>query len=145
MNAARLSGIYDDIFDLDAHESIRHKRMDRQARAAQFAPFVALTGYEEAVSEKARITYNKIELSDDRKADIDAILQSCEGSGRRVRITYFCPDKYKDGGSYLKAEGEIRHIDKISGRIILKEGLSIGAEDIFDIVPLDMHKNNEVL
>ncbi|MDD3240360.1 MAG: hypothetical protein PHW47_09835, partial [Lachnospira sp.] len=62
---------YDDIINLPHHVSTTRPQMSREIRAAQFAPFAALTGYEDAVNETARLTDERIELDENRKAELD--------------------------------------------------------------------------
>ena len=95
---------YDDIIDLPHHVSSRHPQMSMTDRAAQFSPFAALTGYGDAVREKARLTEQKPDLSEEERAELDYKLQmACgpdsEGERPEVRITYFVPDRKKAGGS----------------------------------------------
>ena len=59
---------YDDMIHLDRPVSPRHAPMPRQSRAAQFSPFAALTGYDDAIAETERLTTPRIELDDSRRA-----------------------------------------------------------------------------
>ena len=94
-------GKYDDIINLPHHVSASRHRMSMQERAAQFQPFRALTGYEDAVHETARLTDERVELTEDEKALLDAKLQELADRIDRhplVTLTYFQPDKRKTGG-----------------------------------------------
>jgi hypothetical protein len=118
--------------------------MSAQARAAQFSPFAALTGYEDAVKETERLTEARPELDEERKAEIDRILQyltekSAAGQpderGVEVLVTYFLPDEKKEGGALVSAEGIFRRIDSSRKEIVLsgKEQYRISLEDVTDL------------
>ena len=133
-------GNYDDIIDLPHHVSSTRPRMPMIDRAAQFQPFRALTGYEDAVRETARLTDQRVELTDEEKARLDAILQTLAdsiGSHPQVILTYFQPDKKKAGGAYATATGQLKKIDDIEGVLILMGGGHIVIEDILDIQVTD--------
>ena len=129
-------GRYDDIINLPHHVSAVRPHMPMQDRAAQFQPFRALTGYEDAVRETARLTEEKPQLTEDEKAILDARLQKLadEIAGQpRVTLTYFQPDKRKAGGAYVTASGQLKKIDDLAGVLILTGGERIVIEDIMDI------------
>lgn len=129
---------YDDIINLPPPISKKHPRMSRENRAAQFSPFAALTGYDSAINEKGRLTENKRQLSEDEKTVISEKLRMIsECLPARVEITYFIPDKRKDGGRYENRDCVVRRIDDVSGRVILQNGEFI---NIFDI--MEIHGNN---
>ncbi len=133
-------GNYDDIIDLPHHVSDTRPHMPMLDRAAQFQPFRALTGYEDAVRETARLTDQRVELTDEEKARLDAILQTLAdsiGSHPQVILTYFQPDKKKAGGAYATATGQLKKIDDIEGVLILMGGGHIVIEDILDIQVTD--------
>ena len=105
-------------------------------RAAQFQPFRALTGYEDAVQETARQTDEPPELTEDEKALLDAKLQKLSDSidsHPRVTLTWFQPDKKKPGGAYVITTGELKKIDDYAGALILMGGERIVIEHIVDI------------
>ena len=134
-------GNYDDIIDLPHHVSATRPHMPMLDRAAQFQPFRALTGYEDAVRETARLTDQRVELTDEEKARLDAILQTLAdsiGSRPQVILTYFQPDKKKAGGAYATATGQLKKIDDIEGILILVGGARIMIEDILDIQVTDL-------
>ena len=127
---------YNDIIDLLHHVSTTHSHMSMHDRAAQFMPFRALTGYEDAVQETARLTDEKIELTEDQKALLDAELQKLAdkiGSQPLVTVTYFQPDKKKAGGAYVCVTGQLKKIDDFEGVLVLLEGDRILIEDMLDI------------
>ena len=129
-------GRYDDIIDLPHHVSTTHHRMSMLERAAQFQPFRALTGYEDAVRETARLTDDRVELTEDEKALLDGKLQRMAdnlASHPLVTVTYFQPDKKKAGGAYITATGELKKIDDFTGTLLLTGGERIPIENIVDI------------
>ena len=123
------------IINLPRHESETRPRMSRLDRAAQFAPYSALSGYEEAVEETARLTDSKIELDESEKERINEVLTdlSTDTEDRRVRLVFYRPDNRKSGGSYVAANGEIEKIDVISREITLISGSPIPFDSILEI------------
>ena len=127
---------YSDIIDLPHHVSPNRRRMSNIERGAQFSPFAALTGYEAAVSEAGRITDEKRELSDDMKTVIDIRLQFiCEhiSDTPYVSITYFLPDKRKEGGEYVSVKGFVKQVDGYERCIVLSDGKKIPIESVREI------------
>jgi len=135
---------YDDIINLPHYEPIKHKRMSKEARSAQFAPFAALTGYDDAVKETARLTNKRIELDEDEKQILnDKIRFILENNYLNpvVVFTFFISDNKKTGGKYIEKEGIIKKIDNINGYIILKDKTKIKINDIIEISS-DLFKQN---
>lgn len=129
-------GKYDDIIGLPHHVSVTRPRMPMIDRAAQFQPFRALTGYEDAIHETARPTDERVELTEEEKALLDAKLQQLAdetGSQPSVTLTYFRPDKRKIGGAYITATGRLKKIDDFAGILTLVGGERILIEDILEI------------
>ena len=129
-------GKYDDIINLEHHISKTHKQMSMQNRAAQFAPFAALTGYEEAVKETARFTEQKIELDEELNNILDEklrLIQSQIKNTPEITVIYFVPDDKKRGGKYQKITGKIKKIDDYNKFIIFTDGKYIPIKDIIDI------------
>ena len=127
---------YDDIIDLPHPTSTRHPRMAPLDRAAQFAPFAALTGYEDAVTEMARTTESRKELSEDERELLDQkiqLMKSLAGSEITFRFVYFVPDQKKAGGAYVPCCGRIRKIDTDHGMIFLDDGTQIEMGQISSI------------
>ena len=127
---------YDDLLDLPHHVSVVHPHMSLDDRAAQFAPFKALTGYEDDVEETARLTDERIELDEERIEQLDARLQLLEehlAEAPTVSITYFVPDARKDGGSYETVSGIVKKIDTVRRVIVLRDGLRIAIDDVYGI------------
>lgn len=130
-------GKYDDIIGLPHHVSDAHPHMPMTDRAAQFMPFRALTGYEDAVRETARYTDERIELTEDEKALLDMRLQKLAdeiSNQPKVTLTYFRPDKKKAGGVYICVTGQLKKIDDHEGYLILTGGERILIEDILEII-----------
>ena len=125
---------YSDIINLPHHTSKNHSKMPMQNRAAQFLPFQALTGYEEAIKETERITNEKKILADDTKEEINNILNHLELNTKTYQITYFQQDKNKKGGNYIIIKDRIKKIDAVYGYLITKNNKKILIEDIIDII-----------
>lgn len=124
---------YNDIIYLPHRVSPTRPHMPPHSRAAQFSPFAALAGYEDAVEEAARLTDERQELSEDKQALINkrllVILKNIhERPG--VSITFFAADESKPGGKYVTASGFARHFDEGVGTLILTDGRAIPIADI---------------
>ena len=129
-------GKYDDIINLPHHVSSTRPHMPMIDRAAQFQPFRALTGYEDAVQETARLTDEKPELTEEQKSLLDAKLQKLADSvdsRPMVTLTYFQPDQRKAGGAYVTVTGQIKRIDDHEGVLLLTGGQCILIENILSI------------
>ncbi len=127
---------YDDIINLPHHTSKKHKRMSLHSRAAQFAPFSALTGLEDKNNETARYTDSRHELTDDEKAILDMNMQIIiEHISSRpfASMVYFVPDEKKSGGSYQKISGRIRRVEETGNIIIFENEERIKISDIMII------------
>ena len=118
---------YDDMLDMPRHVSDRHPKMNRVARAAQFAPFAALSGFEELVIEEARVTEEKIELAEEEKLRISELITRATASDRpyQISINYFVEDKYKKGGSYVTRVGIPMSFDPIRRILTMQDGSAI--------------------
>ena len=127
---------YGDIIHLPHHVSSVHPHMPVSDRAAQFAPFAALTGYGDVIKETARQTDEGPDLSEDEKQELNYKIQlACALPGEKPEIvlTYFVPDRKKSGGACHTARGKIRRIDPDAGQIILEDGLRIRLDCVVDI------------
>ena len=128
--------MYRDIIALSRPISVRHKPMSVQSRAAQFAPFAALAGYDAAVSETARLTDEEIERDECAKAELDSrlrILADQIDIMPQVKITYFKPDSRKKGGSYEIVCGRIKEIDDYERRVVLTDHTKIPFEHLYSM------------
>lgn len=131
---------YARILDLPHHVSPTRPQMSRRDRAAQFAPFAALTGYDAAVRESARRTAQRLELDEGEKAALNACLQKLADrleSRPAAAITYFLPDTRKSGGAYVTAAGAVRKIDLYARVIRMEGGPDIPIDEILCIELLD--------
>lgn len=127
---------YKDILYLKHPTSMKHPRMSMINRAAQFAPFAALTGYDAAIAETARLTDSKINLTEDQKDTLNMkfqILEDNVGKDVSFTVTYFVPDNKKDGGAYHCAEGFVKKIDFNKGYLTFANGNNIDIQAIVDI------------
>lgn len=130
---------YDDMLDLPHYQSSTRPHMSIANRAAQFSPFAALTGYDDEISETARLTDEKIELSDSAKDRLDKKLRIiAEHLDQRptVSITYFVPDTRKVGGSYTTDTGIVKRIDMLEHKVVFyaETGISDGNSILIDTI-----------
>ncbi len=129
-------GKYDDIIHLPHHVSATRPQMPMIDRAAQFQPFRALTGYEDAVREAARLTDERPELTEDEQALLTRKLQRLAddiAGHPQVTLIWFRPDQKKAGGAYVTTTGQLKRIDDIEGVLVLMGGERIVIENIVDI------------
>lgn len=127
---------YKDIIDLPHHQSIKRQRMSLIDRSAQFSPFAALTGHNDAIIETARLTDRQIELDEGTKSNINEKIQMISdylSEKPTVTITHFEPDIKKDGGAYLNTTGTVKRIDEFEREVLLTDGRIISIERISDI------------
>lgn len=127
---------YDDMIDLPHHVSKKHPRMPLLDRAAQFAPFAALTGHEAAIKETARLTEDEEELSEDSKEILDLKLQYvCEHLTEQpeVTVTYFEPDAKKSGGAYVTVTERVKKVDRYGRELVFVDGRRIELGTIIDL------------
>ena len=129
-----MSGPYDDIIGLPHPNSERHPRMPMANRAAQFSPFAALTGYDDAVKETARLTDGKIELTEEEKSILDGRLQLL-APGESASITYFQPDGRKRGGAYVTVSGVVKRVDAAAREVVLTDGKRIPVDGVLEVRP----------
>lgn len=136
MGKCQLTHRYDDIIDQPHWQSPTRPRMSRLNRAAQFAPFAALTGYNAALLETGRLTDEFKELDESRKAELDEKLRYLAAHLReepQVLITYFRPDGKKEGGAYFSAAGVVRKVDEYRRDVMLENQKLIPMDWIFEI------------
>lgn len=127
---------YDEIINLSHHVSRNHPQMSMRDRAAQFSPFAALTGYEDAIDETGRLTAERRELSELEQLELNkrfALLIGRQKEKPEVSIEYFVPDEHKSGGSYQTIVGKVKNISLPERIIILSNGESIHLDDIMSI------------
>ena len=128
---------YDDIIHLPHHVSQNHPQMPLRDRAAQFAPFAALTGYEAAVGETARQTTERRELDAQEAAALNRRLTDLAARLKdrpEVTIEYFVPDERKAGGAYVTVTGRVRNISVSERLLVMEYGTAIPMEDVVSVV-----------
>ena len=136
MEGNMLTHRYDDIIDLPHRQSPTRPRMSRLSRAAQFAPFAALTGHDAAILETGRLTDAFTELDESRKAELDDKLRYIMRHLREkpeMTIMYFQPDGKKEGGAYRGITGVVRKIDEYEKVVIMENQAIIPVNRIFEI------------
>ena len=127
---------YKDLLHLPHPNSLKHLRMDPIDRAAQFSPFSPLTGYDEAISETARETNQRIELDEEARNKLDAHLPFIllhKNERPTSSITFFKADEKKEGGFYETIVGIIKKINQSKNSIFMENGLEIKVDDIIAI------------
>ena len=129
---------YSDIIDHPHHVSAVHPPMPREKRAAQFSPFAALTGYDDAVEEEARFVDGEMFFTEDRFSELDDALsllreQLARGEKPAVSMIRFEADEKKDGGAYRSVEGVVKKLDEYERLLILEDGQSIPLKTITEL------------
>ena len=127
---------YEDIVNLPPHISKKHPQPSMMDRAARFAPFAAIAGYEEMVLEEARVTEERVDLDEGALSLLNEklnMIQEFLDEEPEVTITYFEPDKKKSGGAYVSITGVVKRIDEYEHLVILTDGKKIRIEDIYAI------------
>ncbi len=127
---------YDDIIHLPHHVSKTHPPMAVIDRAAQFSPFAALTGYDAAVKETARLTDERVELDESMKDTLRDKLQIIADrleEHPEIAVTYFQPDAKKHGGAYVTAIGKVKKVNEYERAIIMTDGTAIPIDEIINI------------
>ena len=127
---------YNEIMGLPHHVSKARPQMPMSDRAAQFAPFAALTGYDAAIKETGRLTDERIELDVEALSALDMkyqLLMEALDEAPEVTITYFQPDERKAGGKYITATGAVKKVDDFERRITMRDGTRIPMDDVLSI------------
>lgn len=127
---------YDDIINLPHHVSKAHPSMPILDRAAQFSPFAALTGYDGAIKEAARLTNKRMELDEAAKTVLDEKLRIVHeklSSQPEIEITYFQPDERKSGGAYVTAIGIVKKVDRYERTVVMQDETRIPIKEIIGI------------
>ena len=131
-----MKDLYEDIINRPHHVSKARPQMSELERAAQFAPFAALTGYDSAIKETGRLTDERIELDEEALTALDRkyqLLIEALDDAPEVTITYFQPDERKAGGKYVSAVGAVKKIDDFERRITRRDGTRIPTDDVLSI------------
>ena len=132
----RMNNRYDEIINLHHHVSKTRPQMPMSDRAAQFAPFAALTGYESAIKETGRLTDEKIEMDEEALNILNMkfqILVDSLDDEPEVTFTYFKPDERKAGGAYLEVIGTVKKVDDFERLIVMQNGTKMPMDDILNI------------
>lgn len=128
---------YNDIINLPHHVSEKHVRMTIEERSAQFAPFSALTGYDDVIKETARETNSRIEINEEQKTILNKKIAFNKKkkihNKPKIAVTYFIPDVKKDGGKYIEVTENVVKIDEYDRKIILENGEEVQIEEIIEI------------
>ena len=127
---------YSDIINLPHHVSHNHPQMPMEARAAQFAPFAALTGYDAVIHETARQTDKHVELEEYDNERLNRIFSELMDSLEEhpvVTVSYFKPDEHKAGGAYVTVTGQLKKIDTYEQLMVMEDGTAIPIGNIMDL------------
>lgn len=124
---------YDDIIDIPRPKSA-HEPMPMSDRAAQFSPFAALTGYDDAIDETARLTDERIELTEEQRAALDYKQQYLAAlDSPTVTVTYFVPDERKSGGAYVTHTGTLKRVDEVERVLVFADGVGVEMDEVIAI------------
>ena len=127
---------YDDIIHLPHHVSQNHPQMPMLDRAAQFAPFAALTGYEAAVGETARLTAERRELDAQEAEELNRRLVAIIArlpDRPEATIEYFVPDDRKAGGASVTVTVRVRHVSVPEKTLVMEDGTVVALDDVVSI------------
>ena len=127
---------YDDIINLPHHISLKRPQMPMHDRAAQFSPFAALTGYDEAIKEEGRLTSGRIELGEYESELLDRslrdILEHIDGRPY-ISVIYFEPDERKSGGAYREKSGRLKRVDEHERKLYFTDGTGVDMDSVIEI------------
>lgn len=127
---------YDDIINLPHHVSSTRPHMSIEERAAQFSPFTALTGHEDAIKETARQTEREIILDENELEILDEKLKailSDKSDNKNIKVVYYVPDENKNGGKYVECIGRVKKMDEYRHVLVMEDGTEINVGRIADI------------
>ena len=127
---------YEDIIHLPHHVSKTRPPMSMADRAAQFSPFSALTGYDDAILETGRLTDEKLEAGEERLAVLNTqfrILMDHLAEHPEISVTYFVPDDRKSGGAYVTVKGRVKKVNDFDRFLVLQDGLRIPMNDVAEM------------
>ena len=131
-----MKDLYEDIINRPHHVSKARPQMSELERAAQFAPFAALTGYDSAIKETGRLTGERIELDEEALNDLNMryqLLVDALDEEPEVEITYFKPDERKSGGEYVTVTGTVKKVDDFERLITMQNGTKIPMDDVLAV------------
>ena len=124
---------YTDIIETSYKKSTKYKQMKRKNRAAQFAPFAALTGYKDIIHDTERLTEEKRIIDENKRMLLDQKLKHFLKTQEMIKITYFKKDETKTEGCYLPIMQSVKRIDELYKTVILNNQQIIAIEDIYDL------------
>lgn len=124
---------YEDIINREHFRSSTRQPMSMESRAAQFAPFAALSGHEDAIAETSRLTKNRIELTEEEKESVSLTVRTALENALPVSVTYFIADKTKSGGEYQTISGNILKIEETDRLLHLSPSVIIHFDDILSV------------
>lgn len=127
---------YDDIINLPHHVSSTRPHMSIEERAAQFSPFAALTGHEDAIKETARQTEREIILDENELEILDEKLKailSDKSDNKNIKVVYYVPDENKNGGKYVECSGRVKKMDEYRHVLVMEDGTEINVGRIADV------------
>jgi len=127
---------YEDIVSLPHPVSRRHPQMTRLDRAAQFAPFAALVGYEDSLAETGRFTEERRTMEDHTQELLDRqlrMLQAMQDTHPLITLEYFVPDTQKNGGHYVTLQGKLAALSPQERKIYLTDGRTIPLDDLWSV------------
>lgn len=128
-------GKYDDIIKMPHWQSKTREHMSMHDRAAQFSPFAALTGHNDAIEETARLTDGKIVLGEYETQQLDEKFRRLiENPRQRISVTYFVPDRKKQGGKYVTKTKTVRIVDETLRKIVFEDKSEMFLGNILDIL-----------
>lgn len=111
--------------------------MSMSDRAAQFSPFAALVGYGDAVTETARLTDSRVELTEDKinelNVNLNRLLDNLDEQPK-IRVTYFVPDEKKSGGKYVDKVGIVRIYDSYANEFVFTDGVRVAVSDMYSLI-----------
>lgn len=131
-----MKDLYEDIINRPHHVSKARPQMSKLERAAQFAPFAALTGYDSAIKETGRLTGERAELDEEVLNDLNMryqLLVDALDEEPEVEITYFKPDERKSGGEYVTVTGTVKKVDDFERLITMQNGTKIPMDDVLAV------------
>ena len=132
---------YDEILYRERPLSPAHPAMPLRERAAQFAAFQALTGFEEEIEEEGRYTEEAAELDEARREALDERLRRLAENGEEADFVWFRPDGRKAGGSYVRSRGAVKRINPLTRSLCLENGERIPLEFLYDVEGEDSPEN----
>ncbi len=128
---------YEDIIHLPYPRPSQRQRLSQWQRSAQFSPFAALTGLENVVAEEGRLTQSPVELAEDAGTALNAQLSRLQAqldSRPVITVAWFCPDKRKEGGSYVTTQGCVKKLDEIAREMVFQQGPTVPLASILWIL-----------